>query len=175
MAATTAIDLIKRSLQEIRVLAYGEPVPGDRSADALVRLNAFLESLSIEGLMIIADTEENFSLTTGTADYTWGTGGDIATARPLQIRDDAFIRSGSTDYPVLYKTLNVYRKTWRKNTSARPRIFTYNPEYPLGKLYFFPTPSSTHDFHVRTMKQLSSFALLTTSVNLAPGYEWFFP
>ncbi len=177
MAASTAIDLMTRSVEELRVGAIGEPYPDGRSEGDLVRLNAYLESLSIEGLMIVADNAETVSLTEGNASYTWGIhdvlNAVIDTPRPIEMKYDCFIRVGSTDHPVLLKTRDFMRGIPNKLTRSRPRYFSYIDSFPFGELILLPVPDQDYTFFTRVTKQLGSFKLLTTEVELPPGYELF--
>ncbi len=172
MAAITARKIIEKALREIRVLGVGQPVNSEVETDAFLDLNNMLESWSLIPLRVFVETEETETLTSGTSRYTVGPGGDFDTNRPLAIMDDAFIRSGTIDYPCRVLTQDVYRAQAVKATSARPRFLTYTPEFPLGKMSFWPEPnSSTDEVHYRARVLLDSFATLTTEVNFAPGYE----
>jgi len=173
MAAITARELIEKSLKDIRVLGVGQPVNSEVEQDCFLDLNNMLESWSLDNRKISAETEESETLTSGTARYTVGSGGDFATNRPIDVRDDAFIRdSGSIDHPVRIVTQDIYRSIASKPSSGRPRFATYTSEFPLGKFSFYPTPDDSTDvFHYRASALLTSFATLTTSVNFPPGYE----
>jgi len=118
-----------------------------------------------------ADVLESFSLVASQSEYTYGTGGDFDSARPIEIKDESFIRDGSSDYPVRLYDLSVYRRRCSKSSGGRPEIMAYNPEYPLGKVFLWPTPSSTDPIHLRVAKTVAAFSDLTTNVNLQPGYS----
>ena len=171
MANTTANDIIERAMVKARVISPGESIPGNKADRMLGELNDLLESWALERVMVIADVLESFALVAGTEEYTYGTDGTFNSARPTEIKDDCFIRSGNVDYPCRLKELSVYRRRSVKLTRARPRILSYNPEYPLMKVLFWPTPSSTDNIYLRVSKTVASFALLTTIVNLMPGYR----
>ncbi len=48
----------------------------------------------------------------------------------------------------------------------------YNPTYPLGTIYLWPTPNtSIHDLVLYLPKQLSTFVDLSYEYNVPPGYE----
>ena len=164
-------DLVTECLIEARVLSPDETVSSTRLNRAFNKINRMIESWSLENLMIYADVQESFALTAGTAEYTYGSGGDFDSARPLAIRDDVFIRVGSTDYPVRYVDLATYRKQSSKSETTRPRIMAYSAEYTLGKVYLWPTPDTTDSIYIRASKALTSFSDKTTAVNFAPGFE----
>lgn len=172
MASTTANDLIERALVKARVIAPGESLQANKADQVLAELNDMLDSWQLEKLMVIADVLESFSLQSGKSEYTYGSGGDFDSARPIEIKDECFIRDGNTDRKCLLLTLDRYRIRTTKTTQGRPRFMAYNPEYPLMKVFFYPTPdSSSDDVHIRAAKSITSFAALTTSVDLQPGYR----
>ena len=166
----TARDFITSTLRLIGALGVGETASAEDAGAALTVLNQLLESWSISGLKVWAATEETVTLTSGTAEYTWGTGGDIATARPVELRS-AFIRDSSIDYHVDILTIEEYRLRGLKSTTGRPYKAAYATEYPLGKLYLYPTPDAAYALHARTMKELTALTDLDTSIAWAPGYE----
>lgn len=48
----------------------------------------------------------------------------------------------------------------------------YNPTFPLGTIYLWPTPDTAiHDLVLYLPKQLSTFADLSNEYNVPPGYE----
>ena len=166
MATTTANDIIIRAMVKARIISPGEPVPHGKSSQVLEELNDLLESWALQNLMVIADVLESFSLVAGTAEYTYGEGGTFDSARPIKIRADCFIRSGSVDHPCKLKDLDVYRRLYNKSTSGRPRIIAYNP-----KVLLWPTPSSTDALYMRVAKTITTFPTGATSVDLMPGYR----
>lgn len=173
MATKTARDLIKATLKEIRVIGVGQSVNNEVEQDSFLALNNMIESWSLDNHKIVAETEESQSLTSGTSRYTVGSGGDFDTNRPIDILDDVYIEdSGGNSHSVRLVTQDVYRAMLVKTTSGRPRIISYTPEFPLGKISLYPTPNDSSDtLKYRAKVLLSSFATLTTSVNFYPGME----
>ena len=167
----TANDIIERSLVKARIISPGDAIPVDIGDQVYDELNGMLESWSLENLMVIADVEEYFALTSGIARYTYGSGGDFDSARPIKIRDESFIREGGMDYPVSLVTLDTYRGKSNKSTSGRPQIMAYNPEYPLCVVYLWPTPSSVGPIYIKSSKIINRFTDRTTDVELEPGYS----
>ena len=165
-----ARELIASALRLIGVLGPGETPSAEDANDALTVLNQLLESWSISGLLVWAPTEEIVTLTSGTAGYTWGTGGDIATARPVEIQE-AFIRESGIDYPVDIIDMDQYRLIGLKSTTGRPDRLAYTPEYPFGKIYLYPTPDAAHALHTRTLKEITALTSLDTDISWPPGYE----
>ena len=112
------------------MISPGEAVAAGMGLQAFNELNGLLESWSLSNLMIVADVLEHFDLVAGTSEYTYGEGGTFASARPITIRDECFIRSGNTDRRVPLVTLDVYRSQVDKSVQGEVRMMAYNPEYP---------------------------------------------
>lgn len=171
MASMSATSIAERAMAKARIISPGEAIPAAKLTQVLTELNDMLESWALEKLMVVADVLESFALTAAQAEYTYGTGGDFDSARPIEIKDESFIRGGATDYPVRLLSMDVYRRQYNKSTAARPRIMAYTPEYPLGKVLLWPTPTSTDSLYLRAAKTVAEFADETTEVDLEPGYS----
>ena len=170
MSSYSANDIIEKAAVKARIKGPGESLAAAKASAIYDSLNDMLESWVLENLTILYDTVESFPMVAGTAEYTYGDGGDFDSDRPLGLKDETFIRLGTTDYPVRLKPLNEYRRVRNKSTGARPRIVSYESEYPLGRIYLWPTPSTTNRIYFRTEKQVTGFTDRTTEVNLGPGY-----
>jgi len=169
--SVSANDLMADALVEIGVLHPGEAAKAYQLSTVYKRLLRMIESWSTENLMVVADTLESFVLVAGTGEYTWGTGGTFNSSRPLELKDGCFYRDGDTDYPVALKSLDVYRRIVDKSGSGSPDIIAYSPEFPLGKVFLHPVPSSAFTLYVQSSKPLSSFTDRTTAVTFEPGME----
>lgn len=139
---TTANTIIERAMVKARIISPGEPVPADKKNQVLNELNDMIDSWSIEGLMILADVLESFTLSAGTEEYTYGSGGDFNSARPIAIKDETYIRIGYSDYRLRLYPLDEYRRRRDKIRSGIPEIMAYHPEHPLGKVFLWPTPAA---------------------------------
>jgi len=171
MSSRTANDIIQRALVKARILSPGEAVSAPIAAQSFFELNDMLETWVLEKLMVLSDSQESFSMVVGQSEYTFGSGGDFDSSRPTKIKDSVFVRCGSTDYPVVLITLDAYRRKSDKATGTRPERIAYSPEYPLGKVYLWPTPASIDRIYIRSSKEVVSFTDRTTAVSLAPGYS----
>jgi hypothetical protein len=169
MASLTANDLMEDALIEAKVISPGESIPSSKAALIFRKLNYLLESWALERLLVYSSVVEDLTLTASQGEYTWGTGGDFTTTRPIRI-EGAYVTVGSTDHHLEVKTLDVYRRITSKDTGSIPSILAYSPEYPLMKVYLWPTPESTYTLNVKSWKQLVEFDDRTTAVNLPLGY-----
>ena len=131
----TAADIIKRSLRLAQVISQGDDPSGtDQETDALTTLNSLLASLSAERLMVPYLVTDTLTLTIGDGEYTFGTGGDINSARPNRI-EEAYVRDAQgNDFPVDIVHVSKYNDIGLKTTQGRPYYLYYIAEYPLAKI-----------------------------------------
>lgn len=166
---TTALEIITRAMQEAGILFKSETPDADEASDALAKLNSMLASFSNESLLVTARTRESFPLT-GAASYTIGSGGDFDTTRPTYIVE-AHTTQGDITYPMGSMTDENYEKIRQKNLTGIPEFYNYTNGYSLGKLYIWPIGDASYTVHILSEKPLTSFASLSTTVDLPPGWE----
>ena len=171
---TTAGDLIDDAAVKARIISPYDTWPNPNKAAALREMNRMLDSYANDNLIIYEQTEESFALTASQGSYTIGVSGspDFNTVRPQEILEGTYVRVGSIDYPLRIKSMREYRKLATKSTaSTPPRWLSYNPTYPNGTIYLWYEPNSTDSIYLISLKELGTFASLTTTVTLPPGYE----
>lgn len=167
---TTARAIINKAYRKNGIITKNEALSASEVNDGLSSLNDLLGSWSNEGLLVYADTLENFSFSTGQSSYTIGPGGDFNTSRPVKILT-AYTRIGNTDYSMDLVPETTFDAITQKNISnAFPDVFSYSPGVPLGTLTFYPIPSGG-TFFLRSQKPLTQFATLDGEVSLPPGWE----
>jgi len=163
----TAEVIVKAAIRKI-----GERNPTNAElADGLEKLNDLLSSLSAEKLMTHVNTRETHTLTASTAEYTWGSGGDITTTRPIKIFNVFLRDSSGNDYPVNVITEEVYDERSLKTTEGRPDRLYFATEYPLAKIFLYPTPNAAETLHFSTWKALSELSGISSSVSLPNEYK----
>lgn len=169
---TTALDMIKRSLRLIGAIGIGETPEAEEAEDGLTTLNALVDSISNNRLLINAMTLDSFALTSGDAIYTVGATGDIATTRPMRVDESSYIEKGGLTYTMTEIDASQYNAIGDKNAQGdTPEFFWYRGDYPNGTLTFYPVPGSGCTLKLWSWKALATFPTLTTAVSLPPGYE----
>ncbi len=166
----TVLDIVTRSLKDIGAYNYGDTLDADEAAGAIDILNSMLDMWNAEGLVVYASTRESVVLTVGKAlPYTWGTAGDINTARPVRLTN-AFLRDTTNDYPVEIISQNQWDSIPEKSDTGRPFCLFYNPTYPLGSVYFYYLPDLAYTLFLDSEKDLGTFTGTTDTITLPPEY-----
>ena len=168
----TAQTIINRALRHINALAIGENPTDDLAQAALADLNLILDSWSNEEWMQSGLTTITQALTAGDESYTIGSGGDISTTWPVDIKT-MFVRdTNNNDYVVKEIDAQDYaRISLKTTTTSYPDYFYYNRAYPLGTIKFYPAPIAGLTLHMDVWSQITQFTALTTTVTLPAGYE----
>ena len=159
----TAQTLIKAALRSIGAIATGETPTAAELADGLEAMRFMLRNWSTQNIRIYFTTTESVALS-GATSYSWGTGGTIATARPVQIRV-AYTADNLVDIIDEAK----YRHLVVGNSGGSVQWLWYQPQYPLGYIYPWPLDSST--LYVHSLKELTDPTAITSSVAFPTGYD----
>lgn len=168
----TARDIIRRALRIAQVIGEGEdPTGEDAETDALSTLNSLLASWGAERLLVPALVTDTLTLTTSKDEYTFGTGGDINSARPHRI-EHAFIRdSGSNDFPVSIIHAEDYNDITLKTTTGRPTHLYFIAEFPLARIKLYYVPDAAETLHMDSWKPLLSISAAGDTINLPREYQ----
>lgn len=167
---TTARELIKRALRKIN--AYdreGEPTAAEMS-DSLEELNSLLGMWLAKSLTVLTTSQESFSLVSGTGSYSIGSGQTFDTTRPVKV-NNAFVRSGDTDYQLDIVSDEVYREIDLKSTGGLPYLLNYHATFPYGTINVYYVPSANYTIYLDLVKQLSDISDLDETFNLPKEYS----
>lgn len=167
--STTVGTLIRDALLDIGVISPIDRITAEMADDGLRKLNTLLQSWSVEKLLPYAPTYESFTLSTGVASYTWGSGGTWTTVRPIEIVNMDVVVAGSSS-PVFEMQLNTYSNIAVKTTTGTPERFYFAPEHPLAKVYLYPAPASTYTLTVNSFKPFTAYTDLTDTILLPDEY-----
>lgn len=174
LAAITAADIVLRAHRILGNKGSGETLTADEKDDGLEALNALLDGLSIDRLMIYEMRQESFTWPASTVSRTIGSGGDFDTHRPDRIGEGTFFQdSNSIDYPVeIIRERSTYDSITDKTvTSTYPELLFYNPSVTLGTLYTYPISSQSLTLFLNQWQPLQIFDSLSETHNLPPGYR----
>lgn len=164
----TAQTLIKAALRAIGAIATGETPSADEMADGLESLKFMLRHWADKDIMIPYQSQDSATMT-GAQSYTIGSGGDFNTARPVSILGGYVRDLSGYDHPVKTIDADRYRSLRLKNMGGTCEYLWYSPEYPLGKIYVYPTGGST--LYIDSLKPLTEPSMLTSNIEFPPGYD----
>lgn len=173
----TPQDLINAALQDAGIVGQGQTPSSEVNNSAFNRLNMMISQWSVKRWLVYQLVTTDL-LSTGAVSYTIGTGGDFNTSRPDKL-ESAYFRlltqssTNEVDYPLdIIAAREDYNKISLKNLVSFPSSVYYQPEYPLGRLFFNPIPAaSLYRLFVTSKLVLSRFTSLTETINLPPVYE----
>lgn len=170
---TTARQLVTDALIDLGQIDPAESVTDTGMLTTALRsLNRMIGSWAMENLLIPYTTTENFSLTSGTASYTMGSGGTASSTRAETV-EGGFIRdSNSHDTPLRPITQRQYNDISDKTITGIPYRFFYDPVYATGVLYFYPTPTSGLTAYIESTKHIHSELSLGDTLSLPLQYEF---
>ncbi|HXG71327.1 MAG TPA: hypothetical protein VNJ04_12045 [Gemmatimonadaceae bacterium] len=175
----SALEFIASAMKSCGAIGEGETPTSEAAADGLIRLNDMLDSWGTQRLTIYTVARTVKPLTSGTASYTLGTGGDIAIVRPLWIEAAGVIldtgASPLTEVPIRLLTDQEWEQTAQKLfQSTLPVGVYYDHTWTagLGRVYLWPVPSvDTTSLVLYTPTALTQFADLSTVYTFPPGYR----
>ena len=176
MAAVST--LILRSMRMIGEKERGATLDANEQVECLAELNTFMDACATERLLCYQITEDTLALTTSTNSYTIGSGGAFNVTRPTKVVDPCFVRDASGfDTPVQIINAAAYGRIVDKDAGYTvPTVLFYDTGYSAtstGTLYLYPAPSANLTLHINSWKQIGTFANLSTTVLLPPGYQLF--
>lgn len=164
----TAQDIIYRAFKKCR---NNQPENTDVK-EALDTLNDLIASTGPE-LITYTRVIEEFTITSGVAEYTIGDGGDFDTERPLFITNIVF--SQNENYQnILPISLTDYNRIDRKALEGVPTGYIFLDEYPLAKIIFNCIPNQAFTIGISSIKEFTEFTSLTSEVNLPNHYKEYF-
>lgn len=164
----TVTAIVTAALRLLKVKEAGEAPTASEGEDGRIALNDIIETWNLDPLMQPAKVQLTQALTSS-ATYTFGTGGDNST-RPVAIHS-AFVRRNSVDYQVRILMNEEYQGIPYKTISSMyPFNLYYRASYPLGVVTMYPVPTAGSTLYLQCQAALSTYAAVSTSVDLPPGY-----
>ena len=171
----TPNSMILRALQMTGEKAIGGSLTSAEQTAHLANLNAMMESLSLNRALCYQIVQESFSLVAGTSSYTIGSGGTFATDRPNKIVDPCYtIDSSNNRTPLTLINAEAYRRLpVELSGNTYPSHLFYDSAYVTGlaTIFLYPKPQASLTLYINSWKQLQTFASISTTVVLPPGYQ----
>ncbi len=169
-SSNTARLIIEGAIRLIKGNTYRASNP--ELGGGLIALNDLIASWSTDQIQVPVVVSGNFVLTIGQASYTIGSGGDIDTVRPLEIKKGSYIRdAGGIDHQVRPITREQYRRIQDKDVSSRPTRLYYEPSYPLSSLIFNYVPDVAETFYYDSLTPITEITDASATLLLPPEYR----
>ncbi len=169
----TGNDVISAALLLDGIIYAGQTPSTEVLAAAQLSLNNMLSEWNAQGLAIFSIIKNApFSLSSGTADYTIGTGATINVARPEKIEswrviDAAGAANGGE--PVDPKTF-ASRADDNALIAARIEMLNYDAAFPTGTIHLYPIPNGG-TLELWVWEQLAVITDFTIALVFPPGYQ----
>jgi hypothetical protein len=173
MTTTTAGDQINGALRLIGQLAEGEEPSAATATDALMALNQMIDSWNTERLSIFSTQDQVFSWLPNFATRTLGPTGDFVGNRPILIDDSTYFRDPSSNISFGIKLINQQQYNGiavKTVTSTYPQVMFVNMTYPDITMTVYPVPTKVLEWHIISVEELTTAALLSTPLAFPPGY-----
>lgn len=169
---TTAIDIISRAMRLLGVYSIGETPSSEESNDGLAALNSMLDSWAVQSLFVYAETLDAITLAASVSSITVGPSGTTITARPVTVLGSSYIDYQGVSYPLAIDTLTDYNNIPSKTqiVGIPSQIYALN-NMPNITVFMWPVPFATMTLNLWSNKLIQSFASLTDTLTLPPGYE----
>jgi hypothetical protein len=173
MTTTTAGDQINGALRLIGQLAEGEEPSSATATDALAALNQMIDSWNTERLSVFSTQDQVFSWLPNFATRTLGPTGDFVGNRPILIDDSTYFRDPSSNISFGIKLINQQQYNGiavKTVTSTYPQVMFVNMTYPDITMTVYPVPTKVLEWHIVSVEELTTAALLSTPLAFPPGY-----
>ena len=172
---TTFTDIATDAFAMLGVYAPGETITAADLNQAFISFNDMLDNWSNQSLAAFANVDNSVVLVNGKNSYTVGSGGDVNVARPLYLNSapgSAYIVDlQSNVYPVTVIDQTAWNSISSRNVSGTwPEWVFYDPQFPLGILNVWPTPTAGYTLHFTSRAALVDAAAFNSSISLPPGY-----
>jgi len=173
MTTTTAGDQINGALRLIGQLAEGEEPSAATANDALAALNQMIDSWNTERLSVFSTQDQVFSWLPNFATRTLGPTGDFVGNRPILVDDSTYFRDPSSNISFGVKLINQQQYNGiavKTVTSTYPQVMFVNMTYPNITMTVYPVPTKVLEWHIVSVQELTTAALLSTPLAFPPGY-----
>lgn len=176
----TGTERVSRALGEIGVLGAGQTADGPLAQLALQHLQRMFDRWNAQRLMIPALLRTTKALTSGTRDYTIGSGGDIDIVRPESISKATIIlddtQTDDTEQPiVVYTDLQWAGIAQKTLDAASIEGIYYDHEFSsTERATIFTYPTIDHDdatLVLYTPKARTGYSVLTDDLEFPAAWD----
>jgi hypothetical protein len=168
-------DIITEAFIDLAEITVGRLISVPEQTDAFLRLNQMLLQWSLEQLMVYTVEHDSLSLTAGTASYTVGTGGSLAsTANPVRITGASSV-AGNFLQAMRLMSFAEFTAELKDDLGAATVLATAlaaDNAWPSINIRVYPMPApNPGTLLLDYWTALTAFTAVTETVNLPPGFE----
>jgi hypothetical protein len=173
----TISEICQDAALELGSFSPGDPFAPLLAGTLLYRLNRMLDSWNAEHEAIYAQQFLTYTLTPSLSPHTIGPTGatwTLASGRPVSIESASLILAGGTTSA--YVPIHLREAQWWADqqvptlTSLYSTDLYYEPNWPLGNLFFWPVPTAANQVEIEIRRALAQ-VVLTDTFSLPPGYQ----
>lgn len=166
----TVQDMVTGALRLLGVAAGSETPATEDLAVGLAALNELLDEWNSQHWSIYTIVHRTKVMTALKASHTMGSGGEIDAPRPVKIESAGITQGGlRTDLALFGAT--EYAAIPEKSAKAKQPLALYNDgDYPLAKLYIWPTPTGTPTLDLWVWDEITEPLALEDNLDLPPAY-----
>lgn len=166
----TAQELGDEVLKLVDAVAEADTPTAAQRAVALAILNAMLDTWNADGLLVPYEQVTAHTLTIDDLDYTIGATGNIATARPIDIKKAQIRDSSNQDRDIDIISFQQYQDIANKSSySGVPSKLVYQKTPTNGTILLWPKPDAAYSLRLTYDAMFGTF-VAGTSIDNNPGY-----
>ncbi len=172
--AYTIRDLVTGAAAELRVARAGDVLAPAIADLGLTLVNEILDLWNADDRAVYTELFADYTLTPNLSPHTIGpTGTFVVASRPKSVIAASLNIGGN---PASFLPITVRDDPWYAAltvpglTAAIPTDVYYEQDWPNGKLFFWPVPTTAYGVRLWSQTVLSAVTLATTFA-LPPGYQ----
>jgi hypothetical protein len=153
-----------------RAIGKGESPDSDEAADGLMSLNALVDHLATQRLMVYRISITGVPVTAGVYDYSITSLFDTTDDVPIRWDRGTNIELDGIHYDIEPIEAVQYGKISNTALTGRPTQFWFRKVPPDVRITIWPVPDSDCTLWLHAWTRLQKFSALTTVVQMPPGY-----
>lgn len=174
--STAVLTILQDAVYELNAYRAGKTLTANDGVFCLGKLNDIFDLWNAKADAVWCDIFSAFTLTASLSPHTIGPSGATWTmaVRPVTLYSCSL--NLNTQTPNVYEPIDIIdRQTYEALSvpgisTAIPTAVYYEPDFPLGKLFFYPVPNTAYAVRLATRTLLAQVAS-TDSIDLPPGYK----
>jgi hypothetical protein len=148
--ALTRAQICNAALRKVGILGLGQPAANEEMDTAVEALNVMVKSWQNRGVHLWTQTTQTFNTVAGTGFQA------VSTDPPVIDVQSAYIRDGTTDFPLERISYQKYQELAHKTQEGRPIYYAVEPEI-VPVIYLWPVPNDVWAVYYRGIAKAKDF------------------